>query len=107
GLFAFQEDLERYFGLNFTILNIVYVIIVCLMPLVVVAVKMNVSRFLLEPLQFLIHYTPKVIWKIIGLSALRYLIFCSQWMLLVLAVSDTFEWELLLLIIPLSFALST
>src|SRR5690606_40458185 len=43
----------------------------------------------------------------IGLSALRYLIFCSQWMLLVLAVSDTFEWELLLLIIPLSFALST
>lgn len=107
GLFVFKEDLERYFGLSFTVINIVYVIVVCLMPLVVVAIKMNASRFLLEPLQFLIHYTPKIIWKIIGLSALRYFIFCLQWMLLVVAVSNTFEWKLLLLMIPLSFAMST
>ncbi len=107
GLFIFKEDLERYFGLSFTLINIGYVIVVFTMPLIVLLVKVNVTKFLLQPLEFVATYSPKIVWKIIGISALRYIIFCGQWILLMSVVLDHIDWSLVLLIIPLSFALST
>lgn len=107
GLIYYEDELSRYFGLNFNTINVFYIIVVCLMPLVFIFLRMNIAHFLVQKLQFIASYSTSVVFKLIGLSALRYVIFCVQWILLCSVGLHELDWGLLLLLIPLSFALST